>query len=756
MSKISPNIWEYPSDMWKLFRKETPLGKALALALQESYTKGHMDDQLAKTCLTGFDKAVVKVIRSTNNNVEQLEFSAKCLANYRINDSQLHASSEYWLKEVEVSLNVKPKVLQMGWLRDKSLCDRGFAKQHSQVPEREVTRRLNLMKHNYIKIHLASVRAIKLVVDNPFKGGNVKISSQPQSRFGVKTDEFGDRYLHQHIRDNIDPYREFVYVEKIERLAQSCGKEPQRLYQEQEENNVPHRYRNSNTFKRHRDSNSNLGQVTSREGTKAKVPSGVTNRSTTKGPSVRSTPKHIRGPINLKPGPSATPKQAVREAKDRDPGTVKSRFDSDDSEDVPLSSYREEQERLLLAHKEKKRKEMTTDSDDILNSLTASSKSLSIRETAKATKPKPKTFVKDEIVIECYITRNVKGKTKTGEDTWRTNTLVFKLDETPHRTKESFDELEDTINVRVCVTGSSSKNRNKTKNNKHQTTVLSVDDGSGKEMVRYTSDNCYLFSFDHVDVIRESALKAIAVLMEKTDPDEDEKERQSEFKQWTEDLDKQIQLAKDFLKRKESEGGQLSALAELTNPTHIPTKKEEEQKRLMLEKRLFEEQRKEEENQRKEEGRQRKENLVKVMAAKLSGLTGLTITKRNPTVKEKQDRLQSAEKEKKREDTRDSDCNVESVTAASKALKPTAGKQDSSVEILSSSDVEMKEPGDEEVWIKEPKVKQEILLVEDNGSADSEENEGETNRDSPPALKISEVKSLQTGRALRSSSDSSS
>ena len=83
MSKISPNIWEYPSDMWKLFRKETPLGKALALALQEAYTKGHMDDQLAKTCLTGFDKAVVKVIRSTNNNVEQLEFSAKCLANYR-------------------------------------------------------------------------------------------------------------------------------------------------------------------------------------------------------------------------------------------------------------------------------------------------------------------------------------------------------------------------------------------------------------------------------------------------------------------------------------------------------------------------------------------------------------------------------------------------------------------------------------------------------------------------------------------------
>ena len=128
---------------------------------------------------------------------QRLEFRTIPGHNCRINGSQLHASSEYWLKDVEVSLNVKPKVLQMGWLRDKSLCDRGFAKQHSQVPDREVTRRLNLMKHNYIKIHLASVRAIKLVVDNPFKGGNVKISSQPQSRFGVKTDEFGDRYLHQ-------------------------------------------------------------------------------------------------------------------------------------------------------------------------------------------------------------------------------------------------------------------------------------------------------------------------------------------------------------------------------------------------------------------------------------------------------------------------------------------------------------------------------------------------------------------------------
>ena len=29
----------------------------------------------------------------------------------------------------------------------------------------------------------------------------------------------------------------------------------------------------------------------------------------------------------------------------------------------------------------------------------------------------------------------------------------------------------------------------------------------GQEMVKYMSDNCYLFTFNHVDVIKESALK---------------------------------------------------------------------------------------------------------------------------------------------------------------------------------------------------------------------------------------------------------
>merc|ERR1711974_330616 len=121
------------------------------------------------------------------------------------------------------------------------------------------------------------------------------------------------------------------------------------------------------------------------------------------------------------------------------------------------------------------------------------------------------------------------------------------------------------------------------------------------------------------------------------------------------------------------------------------------------------------------------------------------------TKKEEEERLLLAEKGKKRKEMTDSD---DSKWPSS--IKPTAGK-DSSVEILSSSDVEMKAHG-EEVWRNEAEVKQEIHFVEDNGSADSEENEWEPDRDSssPPALMISEVKSLQTGRVLRSSSESSS
>ena len=96
-----------------------------------------------------------------------------------------------------------------------------------------------------------------------------------------------------------------------------------------------------------------------------------------------------------------------------------------------------------------------------------------------ALKPTPKQgalkssagFLKGDILIECYIRRVTQGKTKTGKDTWREKTLLFDLVETPMRTKESFDELEDTVYVRICVATSNTKNK--------KTVVVSVDDGSG-------------------------------------------------------------------------------------------------------------------------------------------------------------------------------------------------------------------------------------------------------------------------------------
>ena len=81
------------------------------------------------------------------------------------------------------------------------------------------------------------------------------------------------------------------------------------------------------------------------------------------------------------------------------------------------------------------------------------------------------SFVKGDILIECYLRRVTQAKTKTGRVTWREKTLLFDLVETPMRTKESFDDLEDTVYVRICVATSNTKSK--------KTVVVSVDDGSG-------------------------------------------------------------------------------------------------------------------------------------------------------------------------------------------------------------------------------------------------------------------------------------
>ena len=43
------------------------------------------------------------------------------------------------------------------------------------------------------------------------------------------------------------------------------------------------------------------------------------------------------------------------------------------------------------------------------------------------------SFVKGDILIECYIRRVTQAKTRTGKDTWRDKTLLFYLVETPMR-----------------------------------------------------------------------------------------------------------------------------------------------------------------------------------------------------------------------------------------------------------------------------------------------------------------------------------
>ena len=90
---------------------------------------------------------------------------------------------------------------------------------------------------------------------------------------------------------------------------------------------------------------------------------------------------------------------------------------------------------------------------------------------------------------------------------------------------------------------------------------------------RSSIDNTYLFSFDLADIIRDTAAKAYGLLMEKTDPDEEETEKIREFLKYLEDLDRQIWLAKDFLSRQQADN-KLSALDELTSPNKAKERKE--------------------------------------------------------------------------------------------------------------------------------------------------------------------------------------
>ena len=53
--------------------------------------------------------------------------------------------------------------------------------------------------------------------------------------------------------------------------------------------------------------------------------------------------------------------------------------------------------------------------------------------------------------------------------------------------------------------------------------------------------------------------------MDKKRPDSEEREEQEDFRQYAQDFEKQIKLAKDFIQRQAEEEGE--ALEELTNPS---------------------------------------------------------------------------------------------------------------------------------------------------------------------------------------------
>jgi len=138
------------------------------------------------------------------------------------------------------------------------------------------------LKDNYIRLHIAQTDAIKFIVDNPFKGGEVKVGTVPKSREGVKTDEFGDQYMYVQVRDNVDPYREYMYHEKVARkIDVETQNQLEREQPEKEkqaiEQNIPHRYRNSNTYKKHfLDS----GRVGHEDGKAQTTPAPSTSRKT--------------------------------------------------------------------------------------------------------------------------------------------------------------------------------------------------------------------------------------------------------------------------------------------------------------------------------------------------------------------------------------------------------------------------------------------------------------------------------------------
>merc|ERR1719206_1651405 len=110
----------YPTQMWKLYRYETHIGKALFAALEAMTSKNgkkthRLSKENAKICVESYDKAVVKYLR-TEAPEEPYLVEAKELAGYRI----LPNRHVYVMRDVTIIRCVKPITIQF-WVRDQRM-----------------------------------------------------------------------------------------------------------------------------------------------------------------------------------------------------------------------------------------------------------------------------------------------------------------------------------------------------------------------------------------------------------------------------------------------------------------------------------------------------------------------------------------------------------------------------------------------------------------------------------------------------------
>lgn len=216
---------------------------------------------------------------------------------------------------------------------------------------------------------------------------------------------------------------------------------------------------------------------------------------------------------------------------------------------------------------------------------------------------KPKVFEKNDIVVEAYLKAEIKGP----NDTFKTKTTTFNLEEDTKRSKESFHEKDQLVSCRICVV--CSRSGRKTSKGSYRTSILSVDDLTGtQDMVRYPSENCFLFKFEHVEEIKAATYKSYQCQMELESPTEEDLKIQEDFRTFWKNLETQIGRAQQFLDNR-TEHDETTAMEELTNETLYPTKKELETT-LQLEQAALAKEKEEQAKKKKEEQARKKKEAA--------------------------------------------------------------------------------------------------------------------------------------------------